>query len=383
MELMRASNLPQPVRQSNLSFSRKGVIRGLHYHERGQSDLFACLQGMVRVVVLDRESGATFTADIGDENPAAVFIPGHHAHGYEALTDCLFLYHVTEEYDADDPDEHGVPWNDQRVVDLWSTTSPILSERDVGYLITGAGGQLGAALREAFPEADARTRAELDVTQPFAVETDLILHAAAWTDVDGAEADPAGAELVNVDGTRNVVAQNVPVVYYSSDYVFDGSKREPYVESDEPNAAVGLRPHEARRRAGSARGLDRPQLVALRLDRHELRADDAAARRRARRGERGRRPARLADLRRPSGRGDARAARRCRGGIWHVPPRASAPGPTSRARSSRTPASTAACARSRPRSSAGRPHGPRTRSCAASARTLRDYRTGARACVPV
>ena len=72
-------------------------------------------------------------------------------------------------------------------------------------------------MRETFPEADARTHAELDVTQPFAVETDLILHAAAWTDVDGAEADPAGAELVNVDGTRNVVAQNVPVVYYSSD----------------------------------------------------------------------------------------------------------------------------------------------------------------------
>ena len=41
-------------------------------------------------------------------------------------------------------------------------------------------------------------------------------------------------ELVNVDGTRNVVAQDAPVVYYSTDYVFDGSKREPYVESDEP-----------------------------------------------------------------------------------------------------------------------------------------------------
>jgi dTDP-4-dehydrorhamnose 3,5-epimerase len=130
IELMRVSKLPRPVRQSNLSFSRQGVIRGLHYHERGQSDLFACLSGMARVVVLDRESGETFTVDIGDENLAAVFIPGRHAHGYEALTDCLFLYHVTEEYDAADPDEHGVPWNDLRVVDLWSTTSPILSERD-------------------------------------------------------------------------------------------------------------------------------------------------------------------------------------------------------------------------------------------------------------
>jgi dTDP-4-dehydrorhamnose 3,5-epimerase len=129
-ELMRASELPLPVRQSNLVWSRQGVIRGLHYHERGQCDLFCCLQGMVRVVVLDRESGETFTEDIGDENPAAVWIPGHHAHGYEALTDCLFLYHVTEEYDRADPDEHEVPWNDPRVAHLWSTESPILSERD-------------------------------------------------------------------------------------------------------------------------------------------------------------------------------------------------------------------------------------------------------------
>ena len=130
MELMRASGLPQAVKQSNLAFSRMGVIRGLHYHERGQCDLFACVQGMVRVVVLDLASGETFTVDIGDDNPVAVYIPGHHAHGYEALTDCLFLYHVTEEYDPADPDEHGVSWNDERVAHLWSTQSPILSERD-------------------------------------------------------------------------------------------------------------------------------------------------------------------------------------------------------------------------------------------------------------
>jgi len=59
-----------------------------------------------------------------------------------------------------------------------------------------------------------------------------VLHAAAWTDVDGAEGDPDGAAAVNVVGTRNVVALGAPVVYYSTDYVFDGRKREPYVESD-------------------------------------------------------------------------------------------------------------------------------------------------------
>ncbi len=130
-ELARSSKLPRPVQQANLSFSRKGVIRGLHFHLRGQDDLFVCLSGMVRVVVMNRETGETFTEDIGDDNPVAIYVPGRHAHGYEALTDCLFCYFVTEEYDAASPDEHSVPWNDPRVVDLWSTRSPILSERDL------------------------------------------------------------------------------------------------------------------------------------------------------------------------------------------------------------------------------------------------------------
>jgi dTDP-4-dehydrorhamnose reductase len=103
-------------------------------------------------------------------------------------------------------------------------------------LITGAGGQLGTALAEVFPEADARAREDFDVTSPEAdYRPGLVLHAAAWTDVDGAESDPEGAARVNVEGTRNVVALGAPVVYFSTDYVFDGSKGEPYVESDEPN----------------------------------------------------------------------------------------------------------------------------------------------------
>ena len=130
VELRRESTVPKPTLQTNLSFSRAGVIRGLHYHERGQDDLFACVQGMARVVVLDRESGETFTEDIGDDNLVALYIPGRYAHGFEALSDCLFLYHVTEEYDPTDPDEHEVPWDDPRVKHLWSTQSPILSERD-------------------------------------------------------------------------------------------------------------------------------------------------------------------------------------------------------------------------------------------------------------
>jgi dTDP-4-dehydrorhamnose 3,5-epimerase-like enzyme len=129
-EIARASTLSKPIRQTNISFSRQGTIRGLHYHERGQDDLFVCLQGRARVVALNRETGETFCEDIGDENFAAVYVPGSLAHGFEALTDVVMLYHVTEEYDANDPDEEGLPWDDPRVVELWSTRSPILSERD-------------------------------------------------------------------------------------------------------------------------------------------------------------------------------------------------------------------------------------------------------------
>ena len=104
-------------------------------------------------------------------------------------------------------------------------------------LITGAGGQLGTALAEAFPDARPVTRAEWDVAEPYPFDEwpELVLHAAAWTKVDEAEADPEGARRANVDGTRNVAGLGAPVVLYSSDYVFDGTKGEPYVESDPPS----------------------------------------------------------------------------------------------------------------------------------------------------
>lgn len=84
----------------------------------------------------------------------------------------------------------------------------------------------------------ALTRAEWDVAYPPPAAVgapDLVLHAAAWTDVDGAEADPQSAAAVNVAGTAHVAAIGAPLVYFSSDYVFDGRKRDPYLEDDAPS----------------------------------------------------------------------------------------------------------------------------------------------------
>ena len=74
VEIRRDGPLPHPTVQTNVSFSRKGVIRGLHYHERDQDDLFVCLTGMARVVVLDRETDEAFTVEIGEQNPVAVYV---------------------------------------------------------------------------------------------------------------------------------------------------------------------------------------------------------------------------------------------------------------------------------------------------------------------
>jgi dTDP-4-dehydrorhamnose reductase len=90
-----------------------------------------------------------------------------------------------------------------------------------------------------FPEAVAVELDRWDIRYPIPDElaggVQLVLHAAAWTDVDGAEDDPQGAAAVNVGGTQHAAALGVPIVVFSTDYVFDGRKREPYVESDGPN----------------------------------------------------------------------------------------------------------------------------------------------------
>ena len=114
-------------------------------------------------------------------------------------------------------------------------------------LVTGAGGQLGrevVALVEGAltPALDVRDRgAVLDAITTL--RPDVIVHAGAWTDVDGCEGDPDRAFAVNALGTRHVAdgarRTGAHVVYVSTDYVFDGTKPAPYLEWD-PTGPVSV-----------------------------------------------------------------------------------------------------------------------------------------------
>jgi dTDP-4-dehydrorhamnose reductase len=113
--------------------------------------------------------------------------------------------------------------------------------------ITGAAGMLGqdlaVAAKAAGHEVLAFPRADLDITDPAAVtrtlrdaRPDVVVNSAAWTNVDGAETDEAGAQAVNGAGAGNVAraaaACGAWTIHVSSDYVFDGGKASPYLESD-------------------------------------------------------------------------------------------------------------------------------------------------------
>lgn len=126
--------------QTNRSDSRRGVLRGLHYHLR-QIDYWIPAQGRLRVGLYDLRRGSPTRGraevlELDAADPCGLFVPVGVAHGFLALTDATLNYIVDAYYDA--TDELGVAWNDPVMGIDWGTEDPVLSPRDRGNPLLAA-----------------------------------------------------------------------------------------------------------------------------------------------------------------------------------------------------------------------------------------------------
>lgn len=130
-EVARLAELPSEMLQASHSHSKKGVLRGLHFH-RLQTDLWYLAQGSAQIALVDlRVHGSepqveTWITDAA--SPTTVLIPPGVAHGYLALTDIDMLYLTSRTWDPDD--EQGLAWNDPVFAIEWRSKDPLLSDRD-------------------------------------------------------------------------------------------------------------------------------------------------------------------------------------------------------------------------------------------------------------
>jgi dTDP-4-dehydrorhamnose 3,5-epimerase len=122
--------------QDNLSFSRRGILRGLHFQNpKGQGKLVYALQGEVFDVAVDiRKNSPTFGrwhgVTLSAENKKQFFVPAGFAHGFAVLSEtALFAYKCTELYTPQN--EMSLLWNDPDVGVKWPLENPQLSEKDI------------------------------------------------------------------------------------------------------------------------------------------------------------------------------------------------------------------------------------------------------------
>ena len=129
------AGLPEQFVQDNISFSRRGILRGLHYqHPQGQGKLVYVLQGEVYDVAVDIRAdsphfGRSVALTLSAENRRQFYIPPGFAHGFCVTSDtALFVYKCTEFYN---PALEGcVRWNDPQVGIKWPISEPTLSDKD-------------------------------------------------------------------------------------------------------------------------------------------------------------------------------------------------------------------------------------------------------------
>ena len=140
MESFKQSNFKEAgidynFNQDNHSFSKSGVIRGLHFqkHPNDQGKLVSVLSGEIFDVAVDiRQDSKTYLKWIGvilsEENRTMLWIPAGFAHGFQALQDSHVYYKATNEFSA--MDEAGIRWNDPVIAIKWPIQDPIVSDKD-------------------------------------------------------------------------------------------------------------------------------------------------------------------------------------------------------------------------------------------------------------
>ncbi len=129
------AGIPGPFVQDNLSFSQRGVLRGLHYQwPRPQGKLVCVLQGEVFDVVVDiRRDSPTFGRWLGvtlsAENHHQLWIPPGFAHGFCVTSDTAQVAYKCTEYYAPE-NEHSIRWDDADIGIAWPVSAPLLSGKD-------------------------------------------------------------------------------------------------------------------------------------------------------------------------------------------------------------------------------------------------------------
>ena len=124
--------------QDNISFSKKGVLRGLHFqYPQSQAKLVQVLSGEVMDVAVDiRRDSATFGQWVGEVlsegNHRQMYIPSGFAHGYFVTSEAaIFSYKCTDFYNP--ASEGGIIWNDPDININWPVTEPVLSAKDTSF----------------------------------------------------------------------------------------------------------------------------------------------------------------------------------------------------------------------------------------------------------
>ncbi|HYG02271.1 MAG TPA: dTDP-4-dehydrorhamnose 3,5-epimerase [Chryseosolibacter sp.] len=134
-EVLENLNIPSRFPQENLSFSKKGVIRGLHFQTPpfAQGKLVTVIKGRVLDVAVDLRQhsptfGKVYYCELNDKLHNMLMIPEGFAHGFAALEESIFQYKCTNVFNKEH--ESGIVWNDPDLKIDWQVDDPIVSEKD-------------------------------------------------------------------------------------------------------------------------------------------------------------------------------------------------------------------------------------------------------------